>query len=440
MAHTIKNPKLDSRTARRKLAGGRKPYWVKLREGLHLGYRKPAQRGTAKWIARFYDSERRKYREEVLAAADDTADANGLDVLSYDEAQAKAGQRATEVAAEARGERLGPYTVQTAVDDYFKSREQKGGNPDSDRRRLNLYLHDLADVEVPKLKTDQLRDWLKTIADHPGYTHGGRVRKVPDFKDEEEKDKFWRKRRDSANKTLTLLKAALNHAYREGEVADNGAWTRVEKFQNVGEARPDYLTADEIRRLVNAAQPGLRELVQGALYTGARYGDLSAMNVGDFDPDNGLVMNPNSKGTKSSKSNRAHPVYLTDEAVQFFKRQTSGRKRTEPMFPHPRGGRWGKSDQNRPMRAAIQAAGLDDDGRSISFYTLRHSYISHAVMALIPMFVVARNVGHSDTRMIEKHYGHLARDWEAAQFRDRMPSWDVGDDDGKVTDISEARG
>lgn len=26
----------------------------------------------------------------------------------------------------------------------------------------------------------------------------------------------------------------------------------------------------------------------------------------------------------------------------------------------------------------------------------------------VPLIVVAKNLGHSDTRMVEKHYGHLA--------------------------------
>ena len=26
----------------------------------------------------------------------------------------------------------------------------------------------------------------------------------------------------------------------------------------------------------------------------------------------------------------------------------------------------------------------------------------------VPLLVVARNLGHSDTRMVERHYGHLA--------------------------------
>ncbi len=30
------------------------------------------------------------------------------------------------------------------------------------------------------------------------------------------------------------------------------------------------------------------------------------------------------------------------------------------------------------------------------------------VMDGVPLMVVARNLGHADTRMVEKHYGHLA--------------------------------
>jgi hypothetical protein len=29
-------------------------------------------------------------------------------------------------------------------------------------------------------------------------------------------------------------------------------------------------------------------------------------------------------------------------------------------------------------------------------------------MASIPLIVVAKNLGHADTKMVEKHYGHLA--------------------------------
>src|SRR6516165_360984 len=43
-----------------------------------------------------------------------------------------------------------------------------------------------------------------------------------------------------------------------------------------------------------------------------------------------------------------------------------------------------------------------------SGHILRHTWASLAVMAGVPLMVVAKTLGHSDTRMVEKHYGHLA--------------------------------
>ena len=35
----------------------------------------------------------------------------------------------------------------------------------------------------------------------------------------------------------------------------------------------------------------------------------------------------------------------------------------------------------------------------------------------VPLIVVAKNLGHSDTRMVEKHYGHLAPSYVAVAIR-----------------------
>ena len=63
------------------------------------------------------------------------------------------------------------------------------------------------------------------------------------------------------------------------------------------------------------------------------------------------------------------------------------------------------SEQARPMRAACERARIHP---VVSFHALRHTWASLAVMAGVPLLVTAKNMGHSDTRMVEKHYGHLA--------------------------------
>lgn len=51
MARTVRNPKIDTRSARAKLPLRAEPYWTVISEGCALGYRRGAKGGT--WVARF---------------------------------------------------------------------------------------------------------------------------------------------------------------------------------------------------------------------------------------------------------------------------------------------------------------------------------------------------------------------------------------------------
>jgi integrase len=58
---------------------------------------------------------------------------------------------------------------------------------------------------------------------------------------------------------------------------------------------------------------------------------------------------------------------------------------------------------------------------AVGFHQLRHTWASHAVMNGVPLMVVAKNLGHADTRMVEKHYGHLAPSYIADAIRTGAP-------------------
>ena len=83
-----------------------------------------------------------------------------------------------------------------------------------------------------------------------------------------------RARKATANRTLAVLKAALNHAFDDEHVASNTAWgRRVKPFEGVTMARVRFLQVAEAKRLVIACDPDFRPLVQAALQTGARYSE-----------------------------------------------------------------------------------------------------------------------------------------------------------------------
>ena len=73
-----------------------------------------------------------------------------------------------------------------------------------------------------------------------------------------------------------------------------------------------------------------------------------------------------------------------------------------------------------PLQAACTAAGIDPP---VNLHATRHTYASRLAMKGVPLAVIAAQLGHADTRMVEKHYGHLAPSYIADTVRaafDRM--------------------
>jgi integrase len=223
-----------------------------------------------------------------------------------------------------------------------------------------------------------------------------------------------RRRRSTANRTLTILKAALNHAWREGKTPSDDAWRRVRPFPEADAARVRYLTTDEARRLLNTCDEDFRKIVEAALLTGARYGELAAMIVSDFNPDSGTVH------IRTSKAGKARHVVLNDEGRALFERLTTGRAGDHLIFTKADGTMWGKSHQHRRLKAASERAKILP---ALDFHSLRHSWASLTIMAGAPLLVVAQNLGHADTRMVERHYGHLAQSFVAETIRRTAPTF-----------------
>jgi integrase len=94
-----------------------------------------------------------------------------------------------------------------------------------------------------------------------------------------------------------------------------------------------------------------------------------------------------------------------------------------------------KSNQARPMAEACARAKIEP---AANFHCLRHSYASHAAMAGAPLMVVARNLGHADSRMVERFYGHLSATYVANAIRAAAPRFGIAKDQ-KVAPIAGAR-
>jgi integrase len=416
MARTVRDAKLESRTARGALKPSGKPYFRAIDEGLHIGYRKGLNGG--KWVLRRYLGDR-TYTVEVIGTADDTLDADGDEVLTFSQAQAKARARFVQARRMAAGlpAEAGPYTVKVCLEEYLDWLEKNRKSAKDSRWRATALIYPpLGGVECAKLTNVQIRNWRDEAAKTPPRLRSKKDKepkfRTVDLDDPEEA----RRRRASANRTLTVLKAALNHAWREHKIGSDDAWRRVQPFKEADAARVRYLMIPEAQRLIDAAQGNFRHLVQVALMTGCRFGELAALRVHDFNPDSGTLH------IRTSKSGKGRHVVLTEEGIALLKELTDGRESAAHLLYKGDGGPWSKSHQSRPMADACKAAKI---APAIGFHGLRHTYASLSIMNGAPLMVVARNLGHADTRMVEKHYGHLSASYVADAVRASAPRFGI---------------
>lgn len=316
------------------------------------------------------------------------------DSLTYEQAVGMARQWFQEIDLAAKVEDPS-LTVATEVADYlaFRRRERSASGYDIDSTRArNHILPKLGKIRVMDLTTPMLQRWLEAL--------------VVDSDDPERR----RASMDSANKCLTVLKAALNRAFQQGRVPDDIAWRRVKPFKATKAARKIFLTGNQPQRLVNACEDdALRDLVVYGLMTGARFGEIAAATVQDFDLGAGLWT------VEVSKTRGVEPrvTVLTDEATALVQRRSAGKLPGALVFTRIDNERWTNDNIRKPFTRAVKRAKLPNGA---SYYCLRHSHVSQQLLAGMPAQALAENIGTS-VRMLEQHYGKFLHADKRAMLR-----------------------
>lgn len=220
----------------------------------------------------------------------------------------------------------------TAIAEYLKNLERRGGKSvyHAWRAAETHVLPALGSLQVSTLTAKRIEVWHHGLAEKPALARSKPGRK-PNHRKTDGSAEGVRRRRATANRILTVLKAALNHVWKAGHVASDDTWRRVKPFRGVETARVRYLTEDECVRLANACEPDFRNLIRGALLTGCRYSELTVLRAADFNPDAGVIT------VRESKAAKPRHVVLTDEGQQLFTALTAGRLGTDPIFARPDG-------------------------------------------------------------------------------------------------------
>lgn len=411
--------------------------------GRYIIYRRPQNGACGSWSARWinFDVTPNVEVRERMGEADDFLEANGIDILTWTQVTDKAGKwfqdqdakakTPTSETSEAAGSttvktsRPGPasYSVRDAGVDYQEYLRREGKDVVNAESTFRVHINPaMGDLEVTELTMAWISEWRTALAEIPRRKTGKHTSESGAWGKEPPTEDQLRARKSTANRIISVFKAALNLAVSTGRIpSEFTPWEPVKPFKKVGGVRTRFLTPDEQRRLVAGCSDEFRPLVIAALFTGSRLGPLTRMLVRDFNPQAATVY------VQQDKNDRDRYVVLSDEAVAWFEDHVEGREAGEYMFLRAEGvkrgsrvdiGRqWAPDDQTWAMEKALEASGVED----LTFHELRHTYASGLVNRGVPLAYVAEQLGHADTRMVEKHYGHLCASAMSQTIRAKMP-------------------
>jgi integrase len=356
------------------------PYWRTLARGQALGFRKIAKPAEGYWLARMRDdATSKKYVYESLGSSAEldyeTAKAKAEKWFKHTSEGVKTGEVQT-VADACRAyvtERRASKSEATAHDAHKRFERTVYGRRDADTGKVLEPESPFGKTALSKLRAGRIREWRDGLKLAPG----------------------------SANRTLTVLKAALNLAVRERHVSADQAieWKHVKPLPGGKKRRDLYLDLKQRRALLKAAKGAVRDLLKGAALTGARAGELVNATVSQFDA--------RTKSMTFTGKTGSRVVPLSPAALELFKGLAGGKMSGDRLFVRDDGQPWAHSDWDELVREAAKAAKLPADPRTgTCLYTLRHSFITGALLGGLPTLEVARLVGTS-VMMIEANYGHL---------------------------------
>lgn len=414
---------LKSRDGRLNIKEMDYPHWDRIEEGRHVGYRRG--KTGASWFARIRFPNG-QYHQEHLGEADDTLKADGQAVLSYEQARIKAilwlkdlnargikqNVKPARTITRLRLPAAPPYLVAHAVIDYLTwFKENRRSFRDVNRVCHKEILPVLGNIPLDKLHTKDIRRWLDELVERPTQIRVTSSRS-PKFRPKQYDNETKRKRQCTANRQLGMLKAVLNRAYEYGYVDDDLQWRRVRRFRNVEKCHTRFFTIKELHSILKACPIHLKRLVIGAALSGCRINELRNMRVGDY------VESPMRVVVKDSKNGKSRYISLSKEGGEFFGKLTTNRPAEELMFLREKGIAWSGNIHQARFYRVCNKAGIEPP---VKFHALRHTYATQAIMAGIPLQIVAQQLGHSDTRMVERYYAHLAPSFIDEMVQKMMP-------------------
>jgi integrase len=199
----------------------------------------------------------------------------------------------------------------------------------------------------------------------------------------------------SVNADMAILGHMLNKAI-EWEMLETSPFKKGKRLMfKLDNQRTKFLNEEEINALLAACIPHLRPIVETALLTGMRRGELLGLKWEQI--RHGHIY------LTKTKSGKGRQIPINIRLAEVFKYlRLANQLKSEFVFCDSQGRRF--YEVKRSFTAACKRAELYD----FRFHDLRHTFASRLVMKGVSLKAVQELLGHADLKMTMR-YAHLSK-------------------------------
>lgn len=214
------------------------------------------------------------------------------------------------------------------------------------------------------------------------------------------------KSQDTKAAAAKVIKSAFSWGKTQGLLTKNPFEDFAVTFRN--RRRP--ITVEELKRLLEAVgknQEAIKEVILFACLTGARPGEIRAIQWFHYDEKTKIIRLKQHKTTKKTKVSKDRIFLVTPEVAVILER-AKHRSRVKLsgdfIFLTYKGLPWQHGNLEHRFKYLREKANLPKD---VFLYSSRHRFGTQAIINGIDIKTLAELMGHSSTQMTE-HYLHLA--------------------------------
>jgi len=210
--------------------------------------------------------------------------------------------------------------------------------------------------------------------------------------------------RTTRRHAITCIKRVVNWGFEEGHLKTYPAGLR--KLKRPKSGRRETLISDEDhQRMIDASDEAFANFLVALRGTGARPKEVRDITAEMVNLDVGVWIIHEHKTAEATATEKPRIIYLTPVVLKLSAELVAAHP-SGPIFRNSKGTSWTSSAVGCRMKRLRKKLKLP---AGTVAYAYRHTFCTRGLESGIAMADMAELLGHSDSRMLFEHYGHLGQ-------------------------------